>query len=123
VPLYPYRCQKGHAFDDLRSIDRRDRPEPCPTCGSPLIRDPITPFSSILAQRAIPGFDPGMKRPVVESAGPMSWLEGNRIEASGGGIRLRGQTVRGRNNLIQNVKGTALEATDSDVHLENLRIE
>ena len=35
VPIFEYRCQKcGAEFDELESIDNRDKPHKCPACGS-----------------------------------------------------------------------------------------
>jgi putative FmdB family regulatory protein len=35
VPVFEYKCQKcGAEFDDLDSVDNRDKPHKCPACGS-----------------------------------------------------------------------------------------
>jgi len=35
VPIFEYKCQKcGAEFDELDSVDNRDKPHKCPKCGS-----------------------------------------------------------------------------------------
>ena len=33
MPLYTYRCPKGHATEDIRKVDERHDPRPCGLCG------------------------------------------------------------------------------------------
>lgn len=35
MPIYEYVCDKcGKTFDQLKSVGERERPGPCPECGS-----------------------------------------------------------------------------------------
>ena len=34
MPLYEYRCESGHSFEELRKVGGRSNPAPCPDCGS-----------------------------------------------------------------------------------------
>ncbi|PID38039.1 MAG: hypothetical protein CSA65_04260 [Proteobacteria bacterium] len=34
MPLYEFTCEAcQHTFDAMKPMDRRDEPEPCPSCG------------------------------------------------------------------------------------------
>jgi putative FmdB family regulatory protein len=33
MPIYTYKCPKGHITEDLRAIKDRDISKPCPECG------------------------------------------------------------------------------------------
>ena len=33
MPLYEYRCESGHSFEELRKVGGRSNPAPCPDCG------------------------------------------------------------------------------------------
>jgi len=35
MPLYHYKCEKGHGTDDMRKVDERNDAPPCGLCGGP----------------------------------------------------------------------------------------
>ena len=38
MPKYEYKCMKGHKFDRVCTIDRRNFTEECPVCSWPALR-------------------------------------------------------------------------------------
>lgn len=49
MPLYSYRCEKGHEFDKSGRIDGSDAPTSCPEC-----QEPVQKIFALTA-RAFPG--------------------------------------------------------------------
>jgi putative FmdB family regulatory protein len=47
MPIFEYRCQKcGAEFDELDSIDNRDKPHKCPVCNSMKSERQLSVFSA-----------------------------------------------------------------------------
>lgn len=46
MPIYEYHClQCGHAFEEIRNMDERDKEAVCPQCHSTLTERVLSPFS------------------------------------------------------------------------------
>lgn len=38
MPIYEYRCDKGHLSEVIRKVELRNEPSECPTCHGPAVR-------------------------------------------------------------------------------------
>lgn len=52
MPLYPFECTRGHRFDLMRAIARRDEQATCATCGHPAQRALAAPRLAVLSSTA-----------------------------------------------------------------------
>jgi putative FmdB family regulatory protein len=47
MPIFEYRCEKcGREFEDLETVADRDKPRPCPACGSKRVRREVSVFAA-----------------------------------------------------------------------------
>jgi putative FmdB family regulatory protein len=54
MPFYVYECKAGHQTEGLCSIEDRDKPVPCSTCGKKKTKRIATPVAGIVRNPAVP---------------------------------------------------------------------
>lgn len=52
MPFYSYRCKRNHTQDELRSIEQRNDPLKCSTCGGKMTLE-LSPTPGVVKNPAV----------------------------------------------------------------------